>query len=126
MRDPGKKPAPLGNNKNKNLKLCVFTIYGEVKANKVSLSYPEILGAMPIVVIPEFHHVLDTLINVLSIFLNGLLLYLIKNHSTFRVKTYRRILATSASIDLVLSICALLAQPVSVQIFSRPVEGAPL
>ncbi|KAH7704960.1 hypothetical protein AAVH_27840 [Aphelenchoides avenae] len=65
--------------------------------------------------IPEFHHVLDTVINVLSIFLNGLLLYLIKNHSTFRVKTYRRILATSASIDLVVSICALLAQPVSYQ-----------
>ncbi|KAH7675982.1 hypothetical protein AAVH_42110, partial [Aphelenchoides avenae] len=61
--------------------------------------------------IPEFHHYLDTVINVVSIFLNGLLLYLVKEHSTFKVSAYQRLLAVSGGIDLMLSICAMFAQP---------------
>ncbi|KAH7698226.1 hypothetical protein AAVH_34684, partial [Aphelenchoides avenae] len=62
--------------------------------------------------LPEIHHVLDTSVNVTSIFLNGLLIYLVMGHSDFREQTYKWLLLVSGCVDFCLSICALVAQPI--------------
>jgi hypothetical protein len=62
--------------------------------------------------IPYAHHVLDTVVNFLSIFLNGILIYLVCYYSDFREKTYKWLLLVSAVIDFCLSIFAMITQPV--------------
>ncbi|KAH7716451.1 7TM GPCR protein [Aphelenchoides avenae] len=61
--------------------------------------------------IPLVHHHLDTTVNTASIGLNILLIYLVVKHSSYGIRAYHRLLLISASIDLALSVCALLAQP---------------
>lgn len=58
------------------------------------------------------HHVMDTVVNVCSVGFNVLLLYLIVFHSSFGTPTYQMMLAVDASLDLSLSIVALMLQPV--------------
>ncbi|KAH7710497.1 hypothetical protein AAVH_22201, partial [Aphelenchoides avenae] len=60
------------------------------------------------------HHIVETLINVLSILFNCLLLYLTKNHSAFGTPVYQVMLAVDASLDLMLSFFGLLSQPLCV------------
>lgn len=58
------------------------------------------------------HHVLETVVNTLSISFNVVLLYLIAYHSNFGTPAYQVMLAVDASLDLGLSILTLLVQPV--------------
>ncbi|KAH7710500.1 hypothetical protein AAVH_22204 [Aphelenchoides avenae] len=60
------------------------------------------------------HHIVETLVNGFSIGFNCLLLYLIKNHSAFGTPVYQVMLGVDASLDLLLSIFGLLAQPICV------------
>ncbi|KAH7711313.1 CRE-STR-45 protein, partial [Aphelenchoides avenae] len=59
------------------------------------------------------HHVLETVLNVLSISLNSFLLYLIVRHSNHGGKIYQVCLAVDAGLDLALGIACLVAQPVA-------------
>ncbi|KAH7666474.1 hypothetical protein AAVH_43165, partial [Aphelenchoides avenae] len=61
--------------------------------------------------INEVHHVLETLTNSLSIVFNGILLYLIYKHSTYRITVYKALLTIDATLDFVLGIIILNAQP---------------
>ncbi|KAI1699635.1 serpentine type 7TM GPCR chemoreceptor srd domain-containing protein [Ditylenchus destructor] len=63
--------------------------------------------------IDEFHHVLETVVNGLSIILNSILLYLIKFHSNFGVKLYQYLLTVDVALDLGLGIVAMLCQPIA-------------
>lgn len=69
--------------------------------------------------IAAIHHALDTAVNTVSLLLNGYLLYLVKNYSTFRVTVYRVLLATDAGLDFALAAMILLAQPVRLIVLSR-------
>ncbi|KAI1706060.1 serpentine type 7TM GPCR chemoreceptor str domain-containing protein [Ditylenchus destructor] len=62
--------------------------------------------------ITDVHHVMETIMNSLSILFNCYLLYLIKYYSTFGVKLYQYLLTIDAILDLCLGVGALLAQPV--------------
>ncbi|KAI1700029.1 serpentine type 7TM GPCR chemoreceptor srd domain-containing protein [Ditylenchus destructor] len=55
------------------------------------------------------HHVSDTIINTLSVSLNGILLYLVLNHSSFHVPEY--LLAVASINDIVLGLAVLYGQP---------------
>lgn len=59
------------------------------------------------------HHVTDAFLKVVSIAVNIFLLYLIKKHSTYKVRVYQWMLAVDASLDIALASLTLLIQPVS-------------
>lgn len=62
--------------------------------------------------IEQIHHVLDTVVNIISVVFNVFLLYLIAYHSTYGVRVYQVLLAVDASLDLVLGIASIIVQPV--------------
>lgn len=62
--------------------------------------------------VDKAHQVLETVLNALSIVFNLILLYLIKNYSTFRVPIYQFLLAIDACLDLALGIVVLVGQQV--------------
>lgn len=59
------------------------------------------------------HHYFETIVNSISVFLNAYLLYLIRFHSTYRVKVYQTLLTVDAALDFVVSLVTLIVQPVS-------------
>ncbi|KAH7712264.1 Protein STR-90 [Aphelenchoides avenae] len=60
------------------------------------------------------HHITDSSVNAVSILLNCLLLYLVKYHSTYRVRTYQVLLTIDATLDLLLGVVVLVGQPIFV------------
>lgn len=52
----------------------------------------------------EIHHVLDTNVNVLSLLINGFLLYLINCHSACEMQAYRILLGIDALLDFLLAL----------------------
>lgn len=70
--------------------------------------------------VSEIHRVLDTSINSVSLLLNGYLLYMIKNHSTFQTPIYQLLLAIDAGLDFALALMIFITQPV---VFSHPRAG---
>ncbi|KAH7709966.1 hypothetical protein AAVH_22762 [Aphelenchoides avenae] len=60
----------------------------------------------------HLYNVVETIVNGLSILFNGFLLYLVKNHSSFGSPVYQTLLAIDASLDIVLSVCVLVVQPI--------------
>lgn len=64
--------------------------------------------------IVHLHHAFATTIDVSSILLNLVLLYLITNHSTLHMKPYKPILLLTCLGDMTLSFIVLAGQPVSV------------
>ncbi|KAH7724843.1 hypothetical protein AAVH_07429 [Aphelenchoides avenae] len=60
------------------------------------------------------HHVVETVVNLLSILFNTGLLYLIKNHSNFGSPMYQILLAVDATLDLILAVVAFLGQTIAV------------
>ncbi|KAI1703678.1 serpentine type 7TM GPCR chemoreceptor str domain-containing protein [Ditylenchus destructor] len=59
----------------------------------------------------EVHHIVETIVNSLSILFNCYLLYLIRYYSTFEVKLYQYLLSIDAMLDLCLGVSAIMAQP---------------
>ncbi|KAI1699169.1 serpentine type 7TM GPCR chemoreceptor srd domain-containing protein [Ditylenchus destructor] len=57
------------------------------------------------------HHVIDTIINTFSVSLNGLLLYLVLNYSSFHVPEYKYLLTVASINDIVLGLAVLYGQP---------------
>ncbi|KAI1699984.1 serpentine type 7TM GPCR chemoreceptor str domain-containing protein [Ditylenchus destructor] len=57
------------------------------------------------------HHVSDTIINTISVFLNGLLLYLVLNYSSFHVPQYKYLLTVASINDIILGLAVLYGQP---------------
>ncbi|KAI1697829.1 serpentine type 7TM GPCR chemoreceptor str domain-containing protein [Ditylenchus destructor] len=58
------------------------------------------------------HHVSDTIINTISVFLNSLLLYLVLNYSSFHVPEYKYLLTVASINDIILGLAVLYGQPV--------------
>ncbi|KAH7720062.1 hypothetical protein AAVH_12483 [Aphelenchoides avenae] len=59
------------------------------------------------------HHVVETVMNFLSIVFNSGLLYLIKTHSNSMSTMYKIMLAIDASLDLILAVVVFLGQTVT-------------
>ncbi|KAI1697825.1 serpentine type 7TM GPCR chemoreceptor str domain-containing protein [Ditylenchus destructor] len=71
------------------------------------------------------HHVIDTIINTISVFLNGLLLYLVLNYSSFHVPKYKYLLTVASVNDIVLGLAVLYGQPVRLVLKSSQTTTAP-
>lgn len=105
----------------KKRKRTAFTLWIWIipKDQNAQFPYPHIVFALtdPLDV-DSAHHVLETVLNVLSISLNSFLLYLIVRHSNHGGKIYQVCLAVDAGLDLALGIACLVAQPVSLTLTS--------
>lgn len=60
----------------------------------------------------RFHHAAESLISSIALVLNLGLLYLILRHSTFKVKSYKRLLLLSCVADVWLALVVFVGQPV--------------
>ncbi|KAI1694391.1 serpentine type 7TM GPCR chemoreceptor str domain-containing protein [Ditylenchus destructor] len=59
------------------------------------------------------HHLIETVMNSLSIVFNCYLLYLIRYHSTFGEKLYKHLLTIDSALDLMLGVTTFVAQPMA-------------
>ncbi|KAI1699809.1 hypothetical protein DdX_17099 [Ditylenchus destructor] len=96
----------------RNQKYLVRDLHINFRPLQFCLQLAQLHPRMPME-IDELQHVMETTINGLSILFNCFLLYLIKYHSTFGEKMYKYLLTVDASLDLILSLVTLFAQPVA-------------
>ncbi|KAI1700322.1 serpentine type 7TM GPCR chemoreceptor str domain-containing protein [Ditylenchus destructor] len=104
-----------------NMKKCFETsefFHADCGAHLLNLVVRESLKAEPISnllksYIADVHHVVETTIDTFSLVLNVLLMYLIKQYSTFGVKIYKYMLTIDALLDLCLSVFTFFAQPIA-------------